>query len=124
MSRLHSQGKYAEAVPLAERYVALARQKHGEEHAEFAAANAWLAIVYRAQGRYAEAMLLLGKFDAASACSMVNPPSDEELFAKASTVFVGHIFRTEEIEISGFQCQAVPAPERRRWRGHFASLRS
>jgi hypothetical protein len=31
------------------------------------------------------AMLLLGKFEAASACSMVNPPSDEELFAKAST---------------------------------------
>ena len=115
VSRLHGQGKYAEAVPLAERYVALARQKHDEEHAEFAAANAWLAIVYRAQGRYAEAMLLLGKFDAASACSMVNPPSDEELFAKASTVFVGHIFRTEEIEIQipmpGGPGTRVPAME-------------
>jgi hypothetical protein len=30
-SRLHSQGKYAEAIPLAERYVALASQNHGEE---------------------------------------------------------------------------------------------
>src|SRR5688500_16444719 len=55
VSRLHSQGKYAEALPLAERYVALARQRHGEEHTEFATANAWLASVYRAQGRNAEA---------------------------------------------------------------------
>ena len=55
VSQLHGQGKYAEAVPLAERYVALARQKHGEEHMEFAGANAWLAFVYQAQGRYAEA---------------------------------------------------------------------
>ena len=55
VSRLHSQGKYAEAVPLAERYVALARQKHGEEHTEFATAISWLAGLYRAQGRYAEA---------------------------------------------------------------------
>ena len=55
VSRLHSQGKSAEAIPLAERYVALASQKHGEEHTEFATANAWLAFVYQAQGRYAEA---------------------------------------------------------------------
>ena len=55
VSRLHGQGKYAEAVPLAERYVALARRKHGEKHVEFAAANAWLAFIYKAQARYAEA---------------------------------------------------------------------
>jgi CHAT domain-containing protein/tetratricopeptide (TPR) repeat protein len=55
VGRLHSQGKYREAIPIAERYVALARQKHGDEHAEVAAAMSWLAFVYRDQGRYAEA---------------------------------------------------------------------
>jgi tetratricopeptide (TPR) repeat protein len=55
VSRLHSQGKYGEVVPLAKRYVVVARQKHGEEHAEFATAIAWLANVYRAQGHTAEA---------------------------------------------------------------------
>ena len=43
VSQLYSEGKYVEAIPVAERYVALARQKHGEEHTEFAAAIAWLA---------------------------------------------------------------------------------
>ena len=55
VSRLHSQGKYADATRIAERYVALARQRHGEEHTEFATALAWLGFVYRAQGRFAEA---------------------------------------------------------------------
>ena len=55
VSRLHSQGKYTEAIPLAERYVSLARQRHGEEHTEFATAVSWLGFVYRAQGRYGEA---------------------------------------------------------------------
>src|SRR5262245_24006301 len=55
VSRLDGQGKYAEATPIAQRYVALARQKHGEEHMEFAVAIAWLAALYERQGRYAEA---------------------------------------------------------------------
>src|SRR5262249_4919388 len=36
VSQLHSQGKYADAIPLAEQYVALARQQHGEGHTEYA----------------------------------------------------------------------------------------
>src|SRR5262245_17329322 len=32
VSQLYQQGKYAAAVGLAERYVALARQKHGQDH--------------------------------------------------------------------------------------------
>jgi hypothetical protein len=44
------------------------------------------------------AMLLLGKLVPVSACSMANPPTDAQLFEKASTVFIGHIVRTEEIE--------------------------
>jgi tetratricopeptide (TPR) repeat protein len=55
VSQLHSQGKYAEAIPIAERYVALARRKHGDNHNEYATAIAWLAYVYKAQGRYADA---------------------------------------------------------------------
>jgi len=34
VSRLYDQGKYADAVAVAERYVALARQKHGQDHTE------------------------------------------------------------------------------------------
>jgi len=59
VSQLHSQGKYAEAIPLAERYVALARRKHGEEHTEFATAISWLAALYEKQGRTAEAEPLM-----------------------------------------------------------------
>jgi DNA-binding NarL/FixJ family response regulator len=32
-----------------------ARQKHGEEHTEFATAMSWLAYIHRAQRHYAEA---------------------------------------------------------------------
>jgi hypothetical protein len=52
VDQLYSHGKYAEATPIAERYVASARQKHGDNHIEYATAIAWLA---QAQGRYAEA---------------------------------------------------------------------
>jgi CHAT domain-containing protein/tetratricopeptide (TPR) repeat protein len=55
VSRLHSQGRYADAAPAAKRYVALARRKRGEEHTEVATALGWLAAVYQAQGRYSEA---------------------------------------------------------------------
>lgn len=55
VSRLRGQGKYSDAIPVAERYVAVARQKHGEEHTEVATALSWLGSVYWAQGRHAEA---------------------------------------------------------------------
>jgi len=55
VGQLRSQGKYAEALPIAGRYVAVARQLHGEEHPEFATAIAWMGYVLVAQGRYAEA---------------------------------------------------------------------
>ena len=34
--QLHKDGKYADAIPLAERYVDLALQKHGKDSAEYA----------------------------------------------------------------------------------------
>ena len=55
VSQLYRQGKYVEATPLAERYVALSRQRYGEEHGEFASSITWLANVYAARGRHAEA---------------------------------------------------------------------
>jgi len=59
VSQLYDHGKYAEATGLAERYVSLARQRHGEEHPEFANAISWLGRLYEAQGRYDEAEPLL-----------------------------------------------------------------
>jgi hypothetical protein len=44
------------------------------------------------------AMLLLGRLAVAGACQSSDPQSDEQLFANASTVFIGHIFRIEEAE--------------------------
>jgi tetratricopeptide (TPR) repeat protein/CHAT domain-containing protein len=55
VSRLHDQGKYAEAIPVAERYLRLARRKHGEEHRKVSDALNWLGLGYNNQGRYAEA---------------------------------------------------------------------
>jgi CHAT domain-containing protein/tetratricopeptide (TPR) repeat protein len=55
VKQLYNQGNYTEAVPIAERYVALARAKHGEAHAEFAEAISWLAGLDFSQDRYAEA---------------------------------------------------------------------
>jgi hypothetical protein len=57
VSLLHSQRQYTEAVPLAERYVALARQLHGKEAVEFATAIGWLGQIYRAQNRYDELLI-------------------------------------------------------------------
>ena len=51
VSRQFSQGKYGEAIPLAERYVALARRKHGENHTEYATAISWLASLGVCCGR-------------------------------------------------------------------------
>jgi tetratricopeptide (TPR) repeat protein len=52
---LYAQGKYAYAIPIAKNYVALARNRYGELHTEFAVALSWLAAVYLVQTRYAEA---------------------------------------------------------------------
>jgi tetratricopeptide (TPR) repeat protein len=54
VSQLLSQGKSSEAVPVAERYASLARDRYGEDHLEYGAAIAWLAFVYRARARYAD----------------------------------------------------------------------
>jgi CHAT domain-containing protein/tetratricopeptide (TPR) repeat protein len=55
VGRLQSQGRFADAVPIAEKAVALARERHGEEHDLFGSALGWLAVVYQGQGRFTEA---------------------------------------------------------------------
>jgi hypothetical protein len=55
VSQLYNEGNYIEAIPLAERYVAIARQRQGEGHPEFATAISWLASIY-----YAQAVKCLG----------------------------------------------------------------
>src|SRR5215468_2497575 len=59
VDRLHREGKYADAISIAERAVTLARERQGEEHVEFADAIARLGKLYFDQGRFSEAELLL-----------------------------------------------------------------
>ncbi|HET9572980.1 MAG TPA: alpha/beta hydrolase [Methyloceanibacter sp.] len=59
IERLYGENKTAAAVPLAERYVELARQRYGEDNLEFATALTWLGSLYESQGRFAEAEPLL-----------------------------------------------------------------
>jgi hypothetical protein len=55
VSQLFSEGNYTEAIPVAERYFAIARQRYGQSHPEFRAAVGWLAAIY-----YAQAVRCLG----------------------------------------------------------------
>jgi tetratricopeptide (TPR) repeat protein len=59
ISRLSEKGMYSKAIPLVEKYIALARQHFGEKHIEFAAGIALLGVLFEAEGRYAEAEPLL-----------------------------------------------------------------
>jgi len=53
--RLYGEGKYAEAIPLAERALAIREKALGPEHPSVAAALNNLALLYESQGRYAQA---------------------------------------------------------------------
>lgn len=59
IERLYGENKIAAAMPLAERYVALTRQRYGEENPEYATALTWLGSLYELQQRFAEAEPLL-----------------------------------------------------------------
>jgi hypothetical protein len=47
--------RHNEAVDVAQRYVAAARARYGEQHVEYARALSWLGHAYDALGRYTEA---------------------------------------------------------------------
>ena len=57
-SDLHSAGKYAEALPLYKRALAIREKTLGPEHPEVALSLNNLAELYRVQGEYAEALPL------------------------------------------------------------------
>ena len=59
ISLLYQAARYHQAMPLAERYVALARSLVGDDHPTYAAAITSLSLLYRGQGRYAEAEPLI-----------------------------------------------------------------
>jgi tetratricopeptide (TPR) repeat protein len=52
---LNKQGKYAEAIPFAQTFIALAEEEFGETHKIFAVSLNSLATLYYNQGRYADA---------------------------------------------------------------------
>ena len=55
IAKLDQAGKYAEAIPLAQRSLELTRAQKGNDHLDTAARMSWLAGLYLSQGRYAEA---------------------------------------------------------------------
>ena len=58
-AKLSKEGKYAEALPFAERYLAAMKIRYGENHAKYAMALANLASRYREQNRRTDAEPLL-----------------------------------------------------------------
>ena len=58
VEQLYAQGKYNEAIPLAERILELYQNVHGEEHPDVATSLNNLAFLYQSQGRYTEALPL------------------------------------------------------------------
>jgi esterase/lipase superfamily enzyme/Tfp pilus assembly protein PilF len=61
LSKLYQSGKYGEALPLAERYIAAVRTRHDEKHPRFATAISRLGMLHWAEGRFAEAETLLSR---------------------------------------------------------------
>ena len=55
---LQTAGKFAEAVPVAQRQLELAKNAHGEEHPEVAVALNNLAALYKSMGKYDDALPL------------------------------------------------------------------
>jgi CHAT domain-containing protein/tetratricopeptide (TPR) repeat protein len=58
ISELYRAGKYAEAIPLAERSLELTSSQKGQDHLDTATRMGWLAALYRSQGRYIDAETL------------------------------------------------------------------
>ncbi len=53
--QLNEQGKYNEAIPIAERVLEILERILGENHPDVASSMAWLAFLYFSQGRYSQA---------------------------------------------------------------------
>jgi CHAT domain-containing protein len=70
VNALYAEGKYAEAIPLAERYVDLVRARVGESHADYAAGLSNLAHALSGANRLAEAEAAFRKAIAADEVSL------------------------------------------------------
>ena len=57
MIQLYRQGRYSEAVPIAQRAVELRRKQLGEDHPDYATSLNNLAFLYDSMGEYAKAGL-------------------------------------------------------------------
>ena len=55
MEELYIAGRYAEAIPIAQRLLALSEKTRGRNHPDVAQSLSNLAVLYEAQGRYADA---------------------------------------------------------------------
>ncbi|MFP5271839.1 CHAT domain-containing tetratricopeptide repeat protein [Coleofasciculus sp.] len=55
VEQLYDQGKYNEAIPLAERMLRLYQNVHGEDHLDISYSLNYLGLLYQNQGRYSEA---------------------------------------------------------------------
>jgi tetratricopeptide (TPR) repeat protein/CHAT domain-containing protein len=55
IQELENAGRLGDALALAQKFVALARQRYGEDHTEYATAMSWLGVLYYSQRDYAEA---------------------------------------------------------------------
>ena len=54
-TKLYGEGKYAEAIPIAQRVLAIREKALGPDHPNVAIALNDLALIYRAQGRFDDA---------------------------------------------------------------------
>jgi CHAT domain-containing protein/lipopolysaccharide biosynthesis regulator YciM len=59
VEELYQQGKYQEAIPLAEKVLEIREKNLGKDHLNVAASLSWLAVLYKAQGNYSAAEPLL-----------------------------------------------------------------
>src|SRR5436190_22083432 len=58
VQQLYKAGKFAEAQPVAERFLALAKSRHGEDHPATGTAMLELGLIYKSLGRDADAVPL------------------------------------------------------------------
>jgi tetratricopeptide (TPR) repeat protein len=91
-------GRGAEAVPLAERHLAMVQRRYGENHAKYGNALFWMAQIYSGQGRYLEAEPIIKL--AIANVERTAPPGDNEIGNYYSSL--AHLYeltgRVEEAE--------------------------
>ncbi len=84
ITQLHNAGRYADALPLAERMVALVKARHPETSLEYADALQLLAANYFFQSRYTEAEPIYGQ--ALAIREKALGPSDESVLGLLDTL--------------------------------------